>query len=162
MLATEPTLMRRAINTLFLVVVLTVSVACVFRAEITDAVTDSLARNDAAIKRKWEEGISGRLSLRPQTNDPAFLQVTGLQSGAAMLAGVPISFDLTNLGDANDFPNIAVSMADAAGRPLRQILFSPADYTHGRRFEKERVELLLRPRPEERHFTVQAFYGDRP
>jgi hypothetical protein len=162
MLATEPTLIRRAMNTLFMGALLCVGAAYVFRAEITDAVTDGLGKNDAAVKRKWEEGIRGKLSLRPQSNDPAFLQVTGLRSGAATQAGVPISFDLTNLGDANDFPNIAVLTVDAAGRPLRQILFSPADYNHGRRFEKERVELLVRPRHEERSFTVQGFYGEHP
>lgn len=162
MLATEPTLIRRAVNTLFVGALLCIGTAYVFRAEITDAVTDSLSKNEAAVKRTWQEGLRGGLSLRPQTNDPAFLQITGLHSGAATQLGVPISFDLTNLGDANDFPNLAVLTVDGGGRPLRQILFSPADYNHGKRFERERVELLVRPRPEERKFTVQAFYGERP
>lgn len=162
MLATEPTLIRRAINTLFMGALLAAAAAYAFRAEITDAVTDGLNKNDAAVKRVWEDGVRGRLSLRPQTNDPAFLQVSGLRAGAATQVGVPISFDLTNLGDANDFPNIAVLTVDASGRPLRKILFSPSDYNHGKRFERDRVELLVRPRPDERSFTVQAFYGERP
>lgn len=162
MMATEPTLIRRSINTLLVGALFAIAVAYVFRAEITDVVTDGLSSNDAAAKRVWVGGLRGRMSLRPQTNDPAFLQITGLRAGAATQVGVPISFDLTNLGDANDFPNIAVVTVDSNSRSLRKILFSPRDYNHSKRFERERIELLVRPLPGERSFTVHAFYGDRP
>jgi hypothetical protein len=162
MLATESTLVKRAMNLLFLGVLVTATGIYVFRTELADTVSDSFAGNDAAIKRRWLPGTGGKLVLRPERNDEAFLQVGALRSGMPSSIGVPVSFDLINLGDANDFPNIAVVMVGADRRPIRQILFSPADYTHDNRFGHERVELLLQPRAGERSFTVRAFYGERP
>lgn len=162
MLATESTLVKRAMNILFLGAVLAAAGIYVFRAELTDTVSDGFAGNDTAIKRKWLPGTRGKLVLRPERNDAAFLQVGALRSGSPSSIGVPVSFDLINLGDANDFPNIAVVMVGADRRPMRQVLFSPADYTHDSHFEHERVDLLLQPRASERSFTVHAFYGDRP
>jgi hypothetical protein len=51
-------------------------------------------------------------------------------------------------------------MVGAGSKPLRQILFFPKDYPHKERFEKQRVELFLQPRPEELRFTVRVFYGE--
>lgn len=162
MLATESTLIKRSINLLFFGIVLAAAGVYLFRAELAEAVSDGMASNDAAVKRKWLPGDGGKLVLRPERNDPAFLQVGTLRAGAPSSIGVPVSFDLTNLGDANDFPSIAVVMVDAGKRPLRQIVFPPTEYSHDRRFGKQRVELLLQPRPDERSFTVRAFYGDQP
>jgi hypothetical protein len=157
-IATESMLIKRTANLVFLSAALAASAAYVFRAEIVDAVYDSLASNDVAIKRKWSPESGGRFTLRPERNDVAFLRVGALHAGAPTSLGVPVSFDLTNLGDANDFPNIAVVMASAGGRPVRQVVFSPGDYSHDSRFGQQHVELLLQPRPEEHSFTVRVFY----
>ena len=162
MLVTESTLVKRAMNMLFLGAVLAATGIYVFRAELADTVSDGFAADDAAIKRKWLPGTRGKLVLRPERNDAAFLQVGALRSGSPSSIGVPVFFDLINLGDANDFPNIAVVMVGADRRPVRQVIFSPADYTHDSQFEHERIELLLQPRGNERSFTVHAFYGERP
>jgi len=162
MLANESSLVKRAVNTLILCAVFMALGIYVFRTEIADTALDSFAGNDTAMKRKWLPGTHGKLVLRPERNDEAFLRVGALRSGSPSSIGVPVSFDLVNLGDANDFPNIAVVMVGADGRPIRQVLFSPADYTHDSQFEHERIELLLQPRASERSFTVHAFYGERP
>jgi hypothetical protein len=158
----ESILAKRLVNVLFLGVVATAVGIYVFRAELADAVSDNLHTNSAAMRRTWSPGDGGKFVLRPERNDPAFLRVGALHAGRASPIGVPVNFDLTNLGDANDFPNIAVVMTGSGGRQLRQILFSPQDYAHDSRFEKEQIQLLLQPRPEERGFTVRVFYGERP
>jgi hypothetical protein len=162
MIATESTVMKRTMNLVFLGVVATAAALFVFRAELTEAAFDALANNEAAAKLKWSPDAGGKFVLRPERNDTLFLQVGALRSGAATSLGVPVSFDLTNLGDANDFPNIAVVMVGAGGQPLRQVVFSPKEYTHQARFEKQHVELMLQPRPGERSFTVRVFYGEQP
>jgi hypothetical protein len=160
MLAVESTLTRKVVNLLFLGVIVAVSAVYLFRAELADAVVDSLSNNDVAAKRRWTPEVGGRFGLRAERNDAAFVQIDALRAGARSSLGVPVSFDLTNLGDANDFPNIAIVMVGAGSKPLRQILFSPRDYPHKERFEKQRVELILQPRPEELRFTVRVFYGE--
>lgn len=162
MLATESTLVKHAFNILILGAVLMAVGVYVFRTELADTALDGFAGNDAAIKRRWLPGTRGKLVLRPERNDEAFLQVGALRSGSPSSIGVPVSFDLINLGDANDFPNIAMVMVGGDRRPIRQILFSPADYTHDNQFEHERIELLVQPRAGERSFTVHPFYGNRP
>jgi hypothetical protein len=158
----ESILAKRLVNVLFLGVVATAVAIYIFRAELADAVSDSVHTNSAAMRRAWSPGDGGKFVLRPERNDPTFLRVGALHPGRASSIGVPVNFDLTNLGDANDFPNIAVVMTGSGGRQLRQILFSPQDYPHGDRFEKEQIQLILQPRPDERGFTVRVFYGERP
>jgi hypothetical protein len=158
----EPFLAKRVVNILFLGVVTAAVGVYLFRSELADAVSDNLRTNSAALRRTWSPIERGKFVLRPVRNDPAFLRVGALRAGRASSIGVPVTFDLTNLGDSNDFPSIAVLMTGTAGQPLRQILFSPRDYSHASRFEKQPVELFLHPRPEERGFTVRVFYGERP
>ncbi|WP_371765513.1 hypothetical protein [Massilia sp.] len=162
MLTAESTLAKKFVNLLFYGAAAIATTGYVFWTELTDAVTDQLTDRGAVVKRRWDPGLGGQLSLRPERNDTGFLQVSGLKSGARTPFGIPVSFDLTNQGAANDFPNVAVVMVNTSGQALRQILFSPKDYSHGTRFEKEHVELLLQPRGEERSFTVRVFYGERP
>lgn len=162
MIATEPIAIKRILNVLFFGVVLAAGAAYVYRAELYDAVLDSLSNNQAAVKRMWSPASGGRFTLRPERNDVLFLRVGSLRAGLPTSLGVPVSFDLTNLGDANDFPNIAVQMAGPDGRLLRQQMFSPDDYAHDSRFESQHVELFLQPQPNERSFTVTVFYGKRP
>jgi hypothetical protein len=150
------------LNLLFFGFALAASAAYVYRAELSEAVSDSLANNEVAVKRSWSPGSGGKFILRPEHNDALFLRVGSLRAGAPTSLGVPVSFDLTNLGDANDFPNIAVSMVGADGRYLRQLVFSPNDYAHDSRFALQHVELFLQPRPNEHSFTIKVFYGDRP
>ena len=161
-MAAEPVLVRRIANLFFLGVILGAGTAYVFRAEISDAVFDSLVNNEAAIKRKWSPETGGRFDLRSERNDISFLRIAALHAAAPTSLGVPVAFELTNLGDANDFPNIAIVMIGAAGLPTRQVVFSPKDYVHYARFERQHVELLLQPHPEERSFKVQLFYEDKP
>lgn len=158
----ESNLAKRVISVLFLGVVMTAVVIYIFRAELADAVADKLYTNSAAVRRTWSPGQGGKFTLRPERNDPAFLRVGALHAGRASSLGVPVTFDLTNLGDTNDFPNIAVVMTATGGRPLRQILFSPQDYSHDSQFEKQQVELLIQPRPGESGFAVRVFYGEAP
>lgn len=162
MVSGELAWVRRSYHLVALGVMAAVLVAFAFRAEISDAVADRFDASNAGVRRTWVEGTVGRLNLRPQRDDPAFLLIQGLRVGSASSAGVSISFDLLNLGLANAYPNLAVSMVGANGDPVRQILFSPMDYGHGKRFEKERIDLLVQPRSGELRFTVRAFYGDRP
>lgn len=160
--ATEPIPIRRIRNLLFFGFALAASAGYVYRAELSEAVFDSLASNEGAVKRIWFPKSGGRFILRPEHNDPLFLRVGSLRAGAPNSLGVPVSFDLTNLGDANDFPDIAVLMVGTDGWPLRQLLFSPDDYAHDSRFGSQHVELLLQPRLDEHSFTVRVFYTDRP
>jgi hypothetical protein len=161
MLTSEPTLFKRLANLLFMAVVLTAVGVFIFRSELTDAITDALNDNNGmAAKRRWDSSIQGKFTLRPERDDRAFLQVSDLRSGAATAIGVPVTFTLTNLGDANGFPSLAVVMVDANGRATRQVDFSPTDYTHASRFEKEQIQLVLRPLASEKSFTVHAYYGD--
>jgi hypothetical protein len=159
MLATESSGVKKVINLLFVSAVLAIVVAYVFRAELSEAVSDAILDNPAAVKRPWSRDMGGRFSLRPGRNDAALLKVGALRLGQSTSMGVPIAFDLTNLGDANDYPSVGVIMLDANRRALRQVIFSAKDYQHEGRFQTHRVELLLQPRPEERSFTVRAFYG---
>lgn len=161
-MAAESVFARRVSNLFFLGVALAAGTAYVFRAEISDAVFDSLANNEFAIKRKWSPENGGRFVLRSERNDISFLRIAALHVAAPSSLGVPVSFELTNLGDANDFPSIAVVMIGTGGLPARQVVFSPNDYAHDARFERQHVELLLQPHPEERSFKVQAFYEGKP
>lgn len=160
MLATESTVIKQTVNLLFIGLIVSAAAIFVFRAELSDVVFDSLANNEAAAKRRWDPGTGGTFVLRPERNDPLFLQVGGLRTGTATAVGTPVSFNLTNLGDANDFPNIAIVMVGAGGHPLRQIVFSPSEYSHDSRFGRQHVELLIQPRPGEHSFAVRVFYGD--
>jgi hypothetical protein len=160
MITTEPTLIKRLANLLFIGIVLAAIGVFIFRSELTEGVSDAMNDNNAmAIKRRWQPNVEGKFTLRTERDDAAFLQVTNLRSGAPTTIGVPISFDLTNLGDANGFPSLAVFMVDAAGQKTRQVDFQPNDYPHSSRFEKERIELVLRPAQHETSFTVHAYYG---
>jgi hypothetical protein len=160
-IAAEPMVIKRVAHLLFLAIALAAGAACVFRAELSEALYDSLADNDAAVRRTWSPSSGGKFALRPERNDASLLRVGSLHAGAPTSLGVPVSFDLTNLGDANDFPNIAVVMIGASGTPVREVVFRPSDYSHGSRFGLQHVELLLQPRHDERRFTVRVFYGDR-
>jgi hypothetical protein len=162
MMASEPTYFKKFFNLLFLAIVVAAAGVYLFRAELSEAVSDAMAKNAAAVKREWAPGSGGVLVLRPEQNDQSLLKVGALRAGAPSSLGVPVSFDLTNLGDANDFPNLAVVMVGADGSARRTIYFTPTDYSHSNRFENERVELLLQPRPDEHRFTIRAFYGDHP
>jgi hypothetical protein len=162
MLVGESTLAKRFVSLLFYGAAAVASTGYVFWHELTDAVTDQLTACDTVVKRRWDRALGGHLSLRPERNDPAFLQVTSLKAGARTPFGIPVSFDLTNQSAANDFPNVAAVMVSSNGQALRQILFSPKDYSHGTRFENEHIELLLQPRGDERSFTIRVFYGERP
>jgi hypothetical protein len=155
-------LIKRMSNLLFVSIALAASAGYVYRAEIFDMVYDSLASNEAAIKRKWLPENGGRFMLRPERNDVSFLRIGALRTGAPNSLGVPVSFELTNLGDANDFPNIAVFLVGADGKPVRHLVFSPSEYSHDSQFKQQHVELLVQPRPDEQRFTVQVFYGVRP
>lgn len=160
MRVSESGVMRRFIQLVILSLVASVVLMAVFRAELSEALYDSLTNNTGAVKRTWSREMGGALALRPERNDPLFLRVDGLRAGVPSTLGVPVSFELANFGEANDFPNIAVSMAGADGRPLRRIVYSPQDYSHSHRFEKQHVELVLQPGPREVRFTVQVFYGE--
>jgi hypothetical protein len=160
MLAAESTIVKQAVNLLFIGLVASAAAVFVFRAELSDAIFDSLANNEAAARRNWDPATGGTFVLRPERNDPLFLQVTELRAGIATAAGTPVSFNLTNLGNANDFPNIAIVTIGTDGRPLRQLVFSPKEYAHDSRFGRQHVELLIQPRTGEQSFTVRVFYGD--
>lgn len=161
MLSTESSLLKRLINILFLGIGVATAAVYTFRAELSDTLTDALQARDGAVKRVWSPETPGSMALRPERNDDRLLKVGALHAGTPSSIGIPVSFELTNLGDANDFPNVAVVMIGAAGRETREVVFTPADYTHSSKFETQSIELLLHPRGEERSFTVRVFYGDR-
>lgn len=162
MAATDTMLIKRIANLFFLAIALLASAVYVCRHELSDAIYDSLASNDSAIKRKWFPKNGGRFILRPAHNDVSFLRVSPLHVGVTTSLGVPVSFDLTNLGDDNDFPTIVVIMTSHIGKPMRRVVFEPSEYAHDSRFGQQHLELLLQPRSGERGFTVQVLYGNPP
>lgn len=161
MLSTESTLLKRLVNILFVGIGIAAAGVYTFRAELSDTLTDALQARDGAVKRVWSAETSGPMTLRPERNDDRLLKVGALHAGAPSSIGIPVSFELTNLGDANDFPNVAVVMIGAGGCETREVVFKPADYTHPSKFDTHSIELLLHPRGDERSFTVRVFYGDR-
>lgn len=161
MLSTESTFFRKIVSLAILTVILGVSIAFVFRPEINDAIVDRFALSENAAAHKWSKGVGGKVTLRPESNDSAFVRVANLRSGTPSRFGVPVSFDLINLGAMNDYPDIGVVMMGMRG-PTRETVYSPQQYAHGKKFEQERIELFLNPKPEETSFTVRAFYQERP
>lgn len=136
----------------------------VFRADVTETLSDTLGNNQFAAKRALTDAEAGgnlAYELRPERNDVRFLHVGKLKSGATTSIGTPIEFLLTNQGESNDFPSIKVVFVNSSGNTVREQIFSPTDYHHADRFETEDVQLLASPNPGETGFTVQPFYAAR-
>lgn len=161
MLTNESTIFRKLVSIAILAVILSVGFAFAFRSEINDAIVDRFAQSESAAVVKWSRGIRGTVTLRPESNDAAFLRVANLRSGTPSRFGIPVSFDLINLGAMNDYPDLGIVMVGANG-PTRQMTYPSQQYAHGTKFEQERIEIFLQPRPGEYSFTVRAFYQGRP
>lgn len=135
----------------------------VFRAEFAESFVESISSNPNALRRTVQDKElpeTPRLMLRPSMNDIEFVKVSGLKAGPATRAGNSVSFTLENYGDNNHFPSLKIILLDRHGRPLRELVYSSADYQHPDRFEQHEVQLIVQLRPGESGFTVKPFYGD--
>lgn len=150
----------------FITLAVTASIAAVFWSEILDAIGDSLNTSKTAVETRVDDEQfrtrRGGFELRPLRNDIELIQVSELRASTPTAVGVPVSFMLTNAGGANDFPSIRVHLTSASGRKMRAIDFRPSEYAHERRFDTQKVELLLSRQPGESGFTVEPYYGAHP
>lgn len=136
----------------------------IFRHEVMERVADDLSNGPFVEKRTFSDaGLLGAptFTLRPEQNDIAFVRISNLKTERSTVAGTPISFTLTNLGERNSFPRVRIFLLERSGRPVRQLDFSEKDYVHSGRFDQIEVELLLDLRNGETGFTAQPYYLEK-
>lgn len=162
-MATEPVVAKKFATLVILIAAVGMASVYAFRAELSEAFLDGLSANPLAIRRTATAGElpdNPVLLLRPNQNDIEFVRVSGLKAGPATAAGNSVGFTLTNTGDNNGFPSIRLYLTNRVGKPMREIIFSPADYQHPDRFEQFDVQLMVQLRQGETSFTVKPFFQE--
>lgn len=141
-----------------------VAIFFVFRAEFVNGLTDTVNSNQFAIKGTLSDSAiihNDHFILRPERNDSGFIQVSNFTSGTPSSLGTPINFEMTNVGDSNDFPNIKVFLVNYSGKIVRIVKFGSNDYQHSDKFEIEKIQVLISLNPGETKFTVQPYYEQK-
>jgi hypothetical protein len=134
-----------------------------FWPSITDLGFDPFGNAKVTIKRLMPESaaaIKPGYTLRPERNDRKLIHIDKLAVGTPTELGTPVSFSMTNEGDHNDFPNIKILFNDAAGKTVRDHIFTPGDYQHADKFDVEEVTFQVGQNPGETGIVVQPYYSD--
>lgn len=153
-------------ETAFVVFAVMFAVGAVFWDQILDSVGDSLNTSKSVVVTSIDDVqfLTRRkgFELRSMRDDIELVKVSDLKAAAPTSVGVPVSFVLTNTGGANEFPSIRIYLTSITGRRVRAIDFRPTDYAHDKRFEVQKVDLLLSRQGGETGFTVEPYYGVAP
>tara|TARA_B100001105_G_C22362456_1_gene430985 strand:+ start:104 stop:595 length:492 start_codon:yes stop_codon:yes gene_type:complete len=147
---------------LFLLIICGVCV--VYRAELMESIQSNINPFKAEHVRVLRSSDSSALrgyELRPLRNDIGLVSVERLVLEKQPSGRVQLTFQMTNAGGTNDYPNIKVTWR-RGDLITRTETFAPKDYSPSGRFTSMKVILPTAPAAGDTGATVDPFYGESP
>jgi hypothetical protein len=134
----------------------------IFRTEMRERALDySFSDRPAEDRVPNSETIkAGGYRLRPLSNDPVRVLISGMQVNSVDSQGVHVTFVLANAGGDQSYPHLRVTMLDASNRSVRSLVIDPAGYKHGQRMSRETISLTVVPRAGEQGLKIDPVYPE--